>query len=70
MMFKLLIKKETTLLQDALKEIKEWWQVFKEDKDYQFSDDVYGLEIINYLKEDGFLEDIIAKAMTLYSLKN
>jgi hypothetical protein len=69
-MFNLLIKKETTLLQDALKEIKEWWQVFKEDKDYQFSDDVYGLEIINYLKEDGFPEDIIKKAMTLYSLKN
>lgn len=62
------IAAKTSLIQDALREIQEWWDVFAKDADYEVSNDVLYMEIKNYLKEDGYPEDIIEKAMVQYHL--
>lgn len=54
------------LVDSAIKEIKEWWQVFEED-DNDSTDDNLGREIANFLLEDGFPIEIIEESMNLYA---
>lgn len=54
------------LVEYAMKEIKEWWQMFEEDEN-DSTDDNLGREIENFLLEDGFPKEIIELSMDLYS---
>lgn len=49
----------------AANEIKEWFKVFEEDKDYELSYQEDINQIRRHLKEDGFPEEIISEAIHL-----